>query len=74
MYKNTEKRNITKVAQHSTNMNNFNFNPYPLYFGSRAGTQSFCKMNLASVRIYNRALTEEEIKHNYEIDKLRFGL
>ena len=74
MYKNTEKRNITKVAQYSVNLNNFNFNPYPLYIGSRAGTQYFCKMNLASVRIYNRALTEEEIKHNYEIDKIRFGL
>ena len=74
MYKNTEKRNITKVAQYSVNLNNFNFNPYPLYIGSRAGTQYFCKMNLASVRIYNRALTEEEIKHNYDIDKERFNL
>ena len=26
------------------------------------------------VRIYNRALSEEEIKHNYEIDKERFGI
>ena len=29
---------------------------------------------ICSIRIYNRALTEEEIKHNYEIDKIRFGL
>ena len=29
---------------------------------------------ICAIRIYNRALTEEEIKHNYEIDKLRFGL
>jgi hypothetical protein len=27
-----------------------------------------------TVRIYNRALTAEEIAHNYEIDKARFGL
>lgn len=26
------------------------------------------------VRVYNRALSEEEIKHNYEIDKARFGI
>ena len=29
---------------------------------------------ICAIRIYNRALTEEEIKHNYEIDKIRFGL
>lgn len=27
-----------------------------------------------SIRIYNRALTADEIAHNYEIDKARFGL
>lgn len=27
-----------------------------------------------SVRVYNRALTEEEIKQNYNIDKIRFGI
>lgn len=27
-----------------------------------------------SVRIYNRALTEQEILNNYEVDKIRFGL
>ena len=29
---------------------------------------------ICAIRIYNRALTEEEIKHNYEIDKERFNL
>lgn len=27
-----------------------------------------------SVRVYNRALTDEEVKHNYNIDKARFGI
>lgn len=27
-----------------------------------------------SIRVYNRRLTEEELKHNYEIDKARFNL
>jgi hypothetical protein len=31
-------------------------------------------IDLHSVRIYNRALTAEEIAYNYEIDKARFGL
>ena len=29
---------------------------------------------LHSIRIYNRSLSEEEIAHNYEVDKWRFGL
>lgn len=31
-------------------------------------------MDYFSVRIYNRALTPEEIRYNYLIDKMRFGL
>ena len=30
--------------------------------------------NMYSVRIYNRALTDEERYHNYLVDKERFGL
>ena len=30
--------------------------------------------NISSVRIYNKSLTEEEIKANYEIDKERFNI
>ena len=29
---------------------------------------------LYSVRIYNRALTDEEIEHNYQLDRQRFGI
>ena len=29
---------------------------------------------ICAIRMYNRALTEEEIKHNYDIDKERFNL
>lgn len=32
------------------------------------------KGNIYAIRMYNRALTEEEIKSNYEIDKIRFGI
>lgn len=30
--------------------------------------------SIQAVRIYNRALTDEEIQHNYEIDKIRFRI
>ena len=32
------------------------------------------KMQVYAVRIYNRALTEDEIRQNYEIDKVRFNI
>ena len=32
------------------------------------------KMEVYAVRVYNRALTEEEIRQNYEIDKVRFNI
>ena len=31
------------------------------------------KMNVYSVRVYNKPLTDEEVKHNYEIDRRRFN-
>ena len=39
------------------------------------GTASgaFFNGRIYSVRVYNRALTDEEVKHNYNIDKARFG-
>ena len=33
---------------------------------------SSCEVN--SIRVYNRKLTEEELRHNYEVDKARFDL
>ena len=30
--------------------------------------------NIYSIRVYNRGLSEEEIKQNYEVDKKRFGI
>lgn len=35
---------------------------------------SLLKGKVYSVRIYNRALSEEEVKQNYTVDKVRFGL
>ena len=36
--------------------------------------QAYTKANIYAIRMYNRALSEEEIKYNYNIDKIRFGL
>ena len=42
--------------------------------GSDTGSQYFLDGNTYATRIYNRALTPEEIAHNYKIDKHRFNI
>lgn len=37
-------------------------------------TEYYLKGKVYSVRIYNRALSDEEVKQNYTVDKVRFGL
>ena len=39
-----------------------------------ASVKSFLKGNIYSVRIYNKALTQEEVEHNYQYDKQKFNL
>lgn len=39
-----------------------------------AGAQTQFKGTIYCIRVYDRALTEEEIKENYKIDKERYGL
>ena len=41
--------------------------------GSTSGL-TFLNGKIYSVRIYNRALTEEEVQQNYQIDKMRFNV
>ena len=48
-------------------------NPYPnMRFGLSAGFAA--NFNLGQVMIYNRALTQQEIKQNYNATKKRYGL
>ena len=44
------------------------------YIGKRGNGNTSYSGEIMAIRIYNRALTEEEIKHNYQIDKERFNL
>ena len=49
-------------------------NTQPLYIGSYAGVNSFLNGNIGISRIYNRALTAQEILQNFDATKGRFGL
>ncbi len=43
-------------------------------FGGNNTNHPYANIELYSLQIYNRALTKAEVKLNYEIDKVRFGL
>ena len=53
-------------------LKNNTYTSQKLYLGAIFGQSAF-KIQYYGSRIYNRVLTEEEIKHNYEIDVKRFG-
>ena len=47
---------------------------YPIAFGFYGNNGCRMKGKIYSIRIYNRALTEDEVKNNYIVDKARFGI
>ena len=46
----------------------------PVYIGSRAAAANFFNGDIANTHIYNRALSANEVLHNYNALKGRFGL
>lgn len=48
--------------------------PHYIQIGKYIGKSNMFAGEICAIRMYNKSLTEEEIKHNYEIDKQRFGL
>jgi hypothetical protein len=49
-------------------------NSLSVFIGSYAGSSQFLDGNVAMSRIYNRALSQEEVLQNYNATKSRFGL
>ena len=60
------------IYQYASTIGNIGINKNQIYSGSY--TRSFANMNVYSVRIYEKALSEEEILHNYNYDKEKFNL
>ena len=50
------------------------FSTFDLYLASRAGSTYFYSGSMASFKLYNRALSRQEITQNYNATKTRFGL
>jgi hypothetical protein len=55
------------------NTNNF-ASGQQLFFGSRAGSTAFANFKVASIMFYNRRLTEQELKTNFEATRGRYGI
>ena len=72
LYKDSEYIKLNESSGNNYDISNTKFLNYPIYLGSRAGDALFCQMKLGAIRIYNRELSQKEIKSNYEIDKIRF--
>lgn len=77
IYKNLEKYTIEEAYSTTSvtgNIDNKTLSNYVFYIASRAGTGSYSKMDINSLRIYNKALTPEEIHRNYLYDKQKFNI
>ncbi len=61
------------AAGYSGNNTN-NFANANFFIGSRNGTLYFANMNVFSIKIYNRALSQSEIIQNYNAQKSKFNL
>jgi hypothetical protein len=54
--------------------NTNNFGSVPIFIGSRNGSLNFPNIELSSVKIYNRALTAQEIQQNFNATRGRYGV
>ena len=56
------------------NNNTNNFANDNFYIAGRGGASFFSDINLASVLIYNRILSDAEISQNFNASRARFGI
>ena len=65
-------KTVTGSYIYASNMGNVGINKAQIF--SSSSTTSYANMNVYSARIYNQALTSNEIVHNYNYDKQRFNI
>ncbi len=53
-------------------LGNIGINKDQIYSGNAAAT--FADMNVYNAKIYNRALTQDEVKINYDVDRSKYGV
>ncbi len=72
--------NISKIYLNNVYENQQNISPCEYTIGKKLtigcweNSGRFFNGSIYVIRMYNRALTDEEIAHNYSIDKARFGI
>ena len=64
-----------QIINNNTALKDLDISPLNISIGKASYYQSpHLKSSIKNVRIYNRALTDEEIQHNYQLEKERWGL
>lgn len=64
----------SSIASRTLNLTGNISNSSPLYLSSRGGSMNFFTGNISCLKIYNRALSPDEIKQNFNATRGRFGL
>ena len=67
-----ESSSTTGSYEYATSIGNIGINKAQIYGGNY--TTSYANMDVYSAKIYNKALTEEEVLHNYLYDKQTFNM
>ena len=67
-----ESSSTTGSYTYATSIGNIGINKAQIYGGNYV--TSYANMNVYSAKIYNKALTEEEVLHNYLYDKQTFNI
>ena len=65
-------KSITGSYEYNSNIGNIGINKAQIFAGN--GTTSSGNINVYSAKIYYKALTEEEIMHNFKYDNSRLQI
>ena len=72
---NTAKQSINNIQTISSVNNRFGINTNMITLGYRQTISSYGYIGkICSIRVYNRQLTDGEVAHNYNVDRVRFRL
>ena len=76
IYKNSTKYEVGRVSNGLAvaDLSNRTILNHKLYIGARFNGILNSNMNIMAIRVYNRELTQDEIKQNYDVDKLRYNI
>lgn len=67
-----ETKSVTGSYQYTSEMGNFGLNKAQIY--SSSSPASSLNIGIYNAKVYTKALTPEEVKHNYLYDAQQYGI